>query len=175
MNNLFFYLHTKEKRDISMVILFASIILFNVFAYTKSKIPTQNRKINIWLFTIAMQHVFDSMIEFKYQGYWYFDKSPDWLGLLAHTVLIPPVNILLLSWYPYGSTFTKKVMYIGCWTIGVIIYEAITLISEPWGFFHLGWWELWFEFFVVPILILILVGYYKWIDKIEKILDNQRK
>lgn len=149
-----------------MFLLFISILLFNYIAYKKNKIPT-HRNISIWSFTIAFQVTFDVIIEFKYHGYWYFDKGVDWIGVLPHTLLIPPINILLLSWFPFKSNLLKKVIYITCWTLGVLIYEGLTLLPEPWGYFHLGWWELWYDSIVVPILILILLGYYKLICKLE--------
>ena len=123
-----------------------------------------------------MQNVTDVLIEFKYHGYWYFYKEVDWFGVLAHSILIPPVNILLLSWYPFHSSFTKQGIYIGFWTLGVIMYEALALNPEPWGYFHLGWWKLWFEFIVVPFLIFILISFYKWICKAEeRLLSTHNK
>jgi hypothetical protein len=149
-----------------MFLLFISILLFNYIAYKKNKIP-MHRSISIWSFTIAFQITFDVFIEFKYYGYWYFDKGVDWIGVLPHTLLIPPINILLLSWFPYNSNLFKQVIYITSWTIGALIYEGLTLLPEPWGYFHLGWWELWYDSIVVPILILILLAYYKMICKLE--------
>lgn len=64
-----------------MVLLFISIILFNVIAF--KKIPTMNRKVSIWTFIIAFQITFDSIVELKYNGYWYFVNGIDWLGFLA--------------------------------------------------------------------------------------------
>ena len=158
-----------------MVFLFISIILFNVIAFKKNKIPTMNRKVNIWTFTIALQVVFDVVIELKFKGYWYFDKGVDWMGVLAHTILIPPFNIMLLSLFPFNSSFVKKAIFISLCTVGIIIYEALVLIPEPWGFFHLGWWKLWYDTFCAPVLILILTGYYRWICKLEeKLLDNHK-
>ncbi|WP_338448400.1 hypothetical protein R4Z09_19480 [Niallia oryzisoli] len=155
-----------------MVLFFISIFLFNLIALIKNKIPSI-RNVSIWTFTIAFQVVFDVIVEFKYNGYWYFDKGIDWIGIVAHTVLIPPVNILLLSWFPFNSNLFKQAIYITCWTVGVIVYEALVLLPEPWGFFHLGWWKLWYDVFAIPILILILLGYYKVICKLEKkLLDN---
>lgn len=158
-----------------MIFLFISIILFNLIAFQKNKIASMNAMFSIWIFTIAFQNVFDVMVEFKYHGYWYFDKGIDWLGVLAHTLLIPLVNILFLSWFPFVSDLKRKVIYIASWTVGVIIYEALVLLPEPWGYFHLGWWHLWYELIVVPILLLILLVYYKWIGKLEVILLESYK
>lgn len=155
-----------------MIVLFISVILFNVIALKMNKIPTTNRIVHIWLFTITLQLLFDLVIEFKYQAYWYFGKDIDWVGMPAHIILIPPVNIMLLSWFPFKAPYFKKAIYISCWTIVSILYEAVSLLPEPWGFFHFGWWKLWYDLIIVPILILILLGYYKWICTIEKKLQN---
>ncbi len=49
----------------------------------------------------------------------------------------------------------------------------ITLLPEPWGFFHYGWWTLWHSAILNPILLIILLGYYKWVWKIEnKLIMN---
>jgi hypothetical protein len=119
-----------------MILLFISIFLFNLIALIKNKIPSI-RNVSIWTFTIAFQVVFDMIVEFKYNGYWYFDKGVDWFGILAHTALIPPVNIMLLSWFPFNTNLFKQAIYITCWTVGVIVYEALVLLPEPWGFFPL--------------------------------------
>lgn len=156
-----------------MVLLFISVIIFNLIALRKNKIPTMNRKVSIWTFTIAFQVVFDTVVEFRYGGYWYFEKGVDWLGLLAHTVLIPPINILILSWFPFKKGLIKKGIYIISWTVGIMLYEKLILLPDPWGFFHLGWWKLWYEVFNVPILILALIGYYKLICKLEKKLLDE--
>ncbi|CAM5559664.1 MULTISPECIES: hypothetical protein [Niallia] len=159
-----------------MVLLTISIILFNFIAYKKNKIPTMNRKVSLWTFTIAFQISFDVIIEFKYGGYWYFDKGVDWFGVFAHTILIPPINILFISYFPFNHSIIKKVLYITYWTVGITMYEALTLLPEPLGYFHLGWWKLWFEFIIVPILLLMILGYYKWISKLEMIaLDINKR
>ncbi|UGB28708.1 hypothetical protein [Metabacillus sp. B2-18] len=150
-----------------MILLFLSIIIFNLIALKLNKIPVKSRVVSIWTFTISFQLLFDLIIEFKLNGYWYFNKGVDWLGLLAHTVLIPPVNVMLLSFYPFNTNHYKQSIYIIACTLGIIVYESVSLLPEPWGFFHLGWWHIWYDLIVVPILILILLNYYKWICNIE--------
>lgn len=158
------------------MILYISIILFNYLAIKINKIPTMNRIVHIWLFSITFQLLFDIIVEFKYHGYWYFEKGVDLYGLPAHFLLTPPINVLLLSWFPYKSNILRQSIYIICWTIGVVTYEAIALLPEPWGFFHCGWWKLRYDLIVVPILILALAGFYKWIVTLEKkLIDSSKK
>lgn len=72
-----------------MIGLLIATILFNTIAFKTNKRLTKNQILHIWTFTICAQMTFDVMIEFKYWGYWYFDKNPNWGGLMAHIVLVP--------------------------------------------------------------------------------------
>jgi hypothetical protein len=156
-----------------MIGLMIAIILFNFIAFKTNKRLTTNQIVHIWTFTIAFQYSFDIIVEFKYHGYWYFSKGIDWIGVVAHTILIPPVNMMYLNWFPFYKRFSKKFMYIFLWVIGILIYETITLLPEPWGYFHYGWWKLRYAAIVDPILLLILLGYYKWIRTLEnKLIQN---
>ncbi|WP_308301710.1 hypothetical protein [Neobacillus cucumis] len=123
---------------------------------------------HIWAFTIAFQTVFDVYVDFKLHGYWYFSKGVDWNSFFALIFLVPPVNVIFLNYFPYNQELWKKILYIIGWEMGLLLYEAITLFPEPWGYFHYGWWTLWHSLFVNPILLMILVGYFKWICKLDK-------
>jgi hypothetical protein len=150
-----------------MIGLIIAIVLFNFIAFKTNKRLTTNQIVHIWTFTIAFQYSFDILVEFKYHGYWYFSKGIDWIGVVAHTILIPPVNMMYLNWFPFYKRFSKKFIYIFLWVIGILIYETITLLPEPWGYFHYGWWKLLYAAIVDPILLLIVLGYYKWIRTLE--------
>jgi len=151
-----------------MIGLTIAIIIFNIVAFKTNKRLTKNQIIHIWCFTIAFQQTFDLIIEFKYHGYWYFKKAIEWKGLLPHTILIPPVNMMFLNWYPLNSKISRQAGYIFFWVIAILIYEAITTLPEPWGYFHYGWWELWYAATINPILFLLLLAFYKWIVNAEK-------
>ncbi|WP_040208966.1 hypothetical protein [Neobacillus jeddahensis] len=151
-----------------MIGLLIAIFLFNIFAFKKNKILSSNQIVHIWTFTIAFQLIFDIFVEFKFHGYWYFDKEIDWAGILPHAFLVPAVNIIYLNWFPYNGKLIKKVLYITVFTVMIVLYEMVTLLPAPWGYFHYGWWTIWHAVFLDPILLLILLGYYKWICKLEK-------
>ncbi len=157
-----------------MILLFSSIVLFNFIAHKFAKRLSDNQICHIWCFTIALQVMFDLFMEYQYKAYWYFDKEVDFSGLLAHLFLIPPVNIIFLNWYPSKSSILKQVGYIAIWTCFVVIYEFISILPEPIGFFHLGWWEIWFDLFVAPTLFITLLGYYKYILILEKRIIESR-
>jgi hypothetical protein len=158
-----------------MIGLLIAIIVFNLIAFRTNTTLTLNQILHVWTFTIASQQTFDLLIEFKYEGYWYFGKEVDWMGLLAHTILIPPVNMMFLNWYPFKKKLRHKTRYIVIWVIAILIYETITLLPKPWGYFHYGWWKLWYAAIVDPILLLILLNYYKWIRKAENKLLTKDK
>lgn len=149
-----------------MIGLLSAIIIFNFIALKLNKL-TANQTLHIWMFTIAFQSVFDVMVEFKYKGYWYFTKEPNWAGILPHTILIPPVNVLFLSFFPFKKRRIVQFVYIFLWTIAIVAYEALTLLPEPWGYFNSGWWKLWHSAIVDPILFLILLAFFRYVKKVE--------
>ena len=155
-----------------MIGLFISVILFNIIAFKTNKL-NKNQIIHIWFFTIAFQVCFDIILDFKFKGYWYFKKDEiEWLGLLPHTFLVPPVNIIFLQWYPFSKGVLKRLSYIVIWVIAFLLYEFFTLLPEPWGYFHYGWWSIWHSAIMDPILLFILLKYYKYICKVEKQICN---
>ncbi|WKB36506.1 hypothetical protein QS257_05280 [Terrilactibacillus sp. S3-3] len=151
-----------------MIGLISAIILFNTIAFLMDKKLSKNEIVHIWTFTISFQLIVDLFIDVKYHGYWYFSKSIDWTSIPALTVLIPPINIIYLNWYPFRASFMKQLFYFAGWLIFIIIYEALALLPEPWGYFHYGWWKLTYSALINPFLLLFLFFYYKWIRKIEK-------
>ena len=151
-----------------MVGLIISIIVFNTVAYKENKLLIGSQVAHIWLFTIALQTVFDTYVDLKYHGYWYFSKNVDWESLIALVFLVPPVNVLFINWFPYGKKLAKQILYFIVWEAGLLFYEWLTLSPAPWGYFHYGWWSLWHSLFMNPILLLILMGYYKWISHLDR-------
>ncbi|WP_261304401.1 hypothetical protein [Paenibacillus andongensis] len=151
-----------------MIGLIIAIVGFNLIAFTTNKRLTANQIVHIWTFTSIFQGTFDSFVDFKFHAYWYFTKDIDWKGVPAHLALLPPVNMIFLNWYPFKSPLRVQTFYFIYWGIGTAMYELITLLPEPWGYLHYGWWRLWYSVLLNPILLLILLGYYKWIVKIEK-------
>lgn len=151
-----------------MIGLLLAILLFNLTAFTTNQRLTANQIVHIWVFTIAFQLSFDAFVEFKSHGYWYFGKEPDWQGLLAHTVLIPPVNMMFLNWYPFNRSLGRQVGYFTVWIFVILIYEMVAMLPEPWGFFYYGWWTLWHSLLLDPLLLIILLGYYRWICRLER-------
>nr|WP_106782868.1 hypothetical protein [Lysinibacillus timonensis] len=151
-----------------MIGLIIAIFIFNIVAFKTNKRLTTNQIIHIWTFTMILQLITDIYLDLKYHGYWYFYLEPDWLSLPAVTVLTPPVNILFLNWYPFHASFFKRLFFVLGWSILVLTYEAITLLPEPWGYFHYGWWKIWYSALCYPVLLMMVLFYYKWICKIEK-------
>lgn len=151
-----------------MLGLILAVVVFNLlFICCNKKKLTKNQIVQMWLFTILFQLSFDVFVSIKYGGYWYFTKEVDWKSIPAYVCLVPPVNLLFLNWYPYKSRLSKQIMYITGFHVFILIYEIVTLLPEPWGYFHYGWWNLWYSVVLNPILFLLLLGYYKFICKIE--------
>jgi len=151
-----------------MVGLMIAIIIANIILYKTNKKLSKSQMLHIWLFTTVFQMTFDIYVSLKFQSYWYFTKSIDWQTLPVYTLLVPPVNIIFLNFYPWKAPLSKRILYLICWNLGILIYESITLLPEPWGYFHYGWWTIWHSVVINPILFFILLKYYKWICNLEK-------
>lgn len=128
------------------------------------------------MFTVLFQVLFDIVINIKYGGYWYFSKGVDWKSAPAYFLLVPPVNLLFLNWYPFKSNLFKQTIYITGYHVFVLIYELFTLLPEPWGYFRYGWWNIWYSIVLNPFLFVILLVYYKWILKLEmhSVIEKER-
>ncbi|MCU9614797.1 hypothetical protein OEV98_14735 [Caldibacillus lycopersici] len=157
-----------------MIGLIIAMILFNIIAFKTNKRLSWNQILHIWMFTIAFQMSFDMMIEFKYFAYWYFGKKIEWQGFLPHFFIVPPVNILFLNLYPFEKSFLRKCLNIIIWDVVLVIYEAITILPKPWGYFHYGWWKLWHAAVLDPILLIILLLYYRLVLYVEAKAINHK-
>ena len=151
-----------------MIGLLLSVVLFNIIAFKINKRLTLSQIVQIWTFTIAFQLLFDLIIEFKLHSYWYFSGGVDWVGLIPRMVLIPPVNIIFLNLFPFGKSVMIKIAYVTSFVVAILLYELATLLPPPWGYFHYGWWKIWYSAILDPILLYILLGFYKWILRLEK-------
>ncbi|MGR3763082.1 CBO0543 family protein [Rossellomorea sp. NS-SX7] len=148
-----------------MLGLMIAVILFNFIAFKTNKILTAKQIAHIFAFTIAFQLSFDLYVDLKYHGYWYFTKAVDWAALPAHTILLPPVNMMFLNWYPFDQSRWRRILFIICWSAALLLYEVIALLPSPWGYFHNGWWSLGYSAVLDPILLIILLVYYKYFVK----------
>jgi hypothetical protein len=115
--------------------------MFNIVAFKTNKTLTFKEIAHLWVFTIAFQVTCDSYVDLKYHGYWYITQSVDWADLLTVTVLIPPVNMMFLNWFPFQRSLFKKFIYFSCWEVILLAFELLTLLPKPWGYFHYGWWQ----------------------------------
>lgn len=151
-----------------MVLCIISVLLFNFVVYKTNKRLTKNQVVHIWTFTIILLTWADIYIDEKTGGYWYFHKGIEWRNFIVYLLLIPPVNVIFLNWYPFNASKLKVFCYFVYWIIAITAYELLSLLPEPWGFFHYGWWNVGYSIICDPFLLLILLTYYKWICKIEK-------
>ncbi|HEO8418867.1 hypothetical protein [Niallia sp. FSL W8-0635] len=152
-----------------MLGLLLSVFIFNFIAYITNKKLTLNQVLHIWIFTIAFQQLFDLYIDVGYHAYWYFSKSEvDWESIIHILFLVPPVNIIFLNLYPMKKKILHKILFVFAWNFIIVGYEWLTLFPSPWGYFHYGWWKLSYSFCINPILLFILIKYYKLVTKLEK-------
>ena len=150
-----------------MILLYSSVLLFNLVAFKTVKRLSGNIIAHIWAFTIAFQMCFDIFVDTKYHGYWYVSQGIDWIAFPGYTMLIPPVNLVFLNFYPFQRPVAKHILYLVIWEVLILTYECLTLLPEPWGFLYYGWWTLWHSALINPVLLGILLAYYKLVKHLE--------
>lgn len=150
-----------------MIGIIIAVILFNLIALKVKKRLTRSEMLQIWLFTTLFQLMFDVFVSLKYHGYWYFTKGIDWQSLPVYLCIVPPVNIIFLNVYLSKSPLWKQLSFFLAWNVAIVIYEVLTLLPEPWGYFHYGWWKLYHSVIINPFLLLILLGFYKLVSRLE--------
>ncbi|MBD8026023.1 hypothetical protein H9636_05065 [Ureibacillus sp. Re31] len=152
-----------------MIGLIIAVILLNTVAFMTVKRLTKNQIVHMWMFTVVFQLFVDLYLGSRYNAYWYFDSSEiEWSDLPVRTFLTPPVILLFLNRFPFHASFFKRFLYLILWSIGCTIYEALALLPEPWGYFHYGWWKLAYSAPCYPILLVVVLAFYKWICRLEK-------
>jgi len=151
-----------------MVGIIVSVIIFNLISLKVKKRLTRSEMLQIWMFTALLQLVFDLFVSLKYHGYWYFNKGVDWGSLPVYLCLVPSVNVIFLNLYPLKRPLWKQLLFFLTWNVGIVLYEVLTLLPEPWGYFHYGWWKLYHSVLLNPFLLLILLGLYKLIGRMEQ-------
>ncbi|PKG23446.1 hypothetical protein [Niallia nealsonii] len=158
-----------------MIGLLIVVALFNFLAIKLNKRLNANRVLHIWMFTSTFQLLFDMFVDFKYLGYWYFTKEIDWISILYIIFLVQPVNIIFLNYYPFKKKIHSRVIFILGFNVLILLYEKIALLPEPWGYFHYGWWKIWYSAIINPILLISLILYYHYIVYLEqKIIRHSR-
>ncbi|RNC99533.1 hypothetical protein [Lysinibacillus halotolerans] len=154
-----------------MIGLIIAVILLNTVAFITVKRLTKNQIVHMWTFTVLFQLIVDLYLGTKYNAYWYFsDSEIEWSDLPVRIMLTPPFILMFLNFFPFRTSFLKRFLYIVFWSIVCVIYEALALLPEPWGYFHYGWWKLVYSVPIYPILLIIELAFYKWICKLEKAL-----
>ncbi|MFC7063117.1 hypothetical protein [Halobacillus seohaensis] len=147
--------------------LLVAILLFNSAAFLLNTKLTKSQSVHIWTFTIAVQVLVDFFLMGKYQAYWYFSQELNAKDLLVMTLVIPAVNIIFLNKYPFKRSLLRRVFYVLCFGTAITLYEAVILLPDPWGYFNHGWWRLWYSLLLYPLLLFIVLGFYKWIKALE--------
>ncbi|MBS4172197.1 hypothetical protein KHA87_02815 [Bacillus sp. FJAT-49736] len=155
-----------------MILLYTSAFIFNLVAFKASHKMSANKVVHIWCFTTAFQLIWDVFVSLKYHGYWYFTQGIDFSALPAYFLLVQPVNVIFLAWYPFKKPIKKRLYYIFIWLIFLLLYEELTTLPKPWGFFRYGWWNIWYSGLLDIILLSILIQFYKWISKLEDKIRN---
>lgn len=143
--------------DDIMTFLIISILILIILAVKIPKNMTRAEMYSTTFFATAFQMTTDMYLDVEYNLYTYFEKGADLTSFIPMFGLYPPASIILLNFFPYNKKMIVKLTYIVGWSIGLVIFEWLSIKS---GYFHHFKWRLWYSFFcylvIVPTLSLNL-------------------
>lgn len=148
-----------------MILIWLSLILFNVIAIYMPKRMTGIEIYATSFFALTFGIVTDVILDLHYDLYGYFYKGFHWRGLLALLLIYPAISTLFLNFFPFGRGFHRKVYYIAGWSLFSVMFEWI--VSQTEFFYHNGW-QLWHSALAYPIIFSMLAGNFKIIRRIIK-------
>ncbi|GAA4706951.1 CBO0543 family protein [Brevibacillus fulvus] len=150
---------------IRLIVLVASILLFNACAFL---VPKRLSHIEIYatmLFSCFFQLLLDFIFSAKYHLYGYFNENAEWRDLLVILGIYPAISILYVNYIPSGKRWGAKVCYILGWSIFSLIYEWVSLKA---GYFYYHGWKFWYSALLYPILLTIVVGNLTFVRNMAK-------
>lgn len=153
-----------------MLFLIFSVIVFNFFAVFIPKRISGIEILTTTLFALLFEFIVDSIFDFKYDLYGYFNKGVDYTGFIYVFGIYPAVNIVFLNLFPFKKDLINKVIYIFCWSMLAIIYELLFLWSKT---FYYNGWNIWYSAIAYPFILTILFCFYKYSHYLLKKYRNK--
>ncbi|MDP1442536.1 CBO0543 family protein [Priestia megaterium] len=150
---------------IAIVILYISVIIFNLIALRmKKKLEWIDYYASIF-FGLFAAELADRFTD-KYDMYGFF--NPYFIEVKTLWVLLgiyPAATMMIINWYPYSRSWIKKIFYIIGWSIFSTFYEYLSLKA---GFLYHHKWNLWYSAFSYPFLYAMLflnLRFFHWLKE----------
>ncbi|MEG6586719.1 CBO0543 family protein [Dendrosporobacter sp. 1207_IL3150] len=148
-----------------MIFLIVSILIFNVTAYFIPKRLTKLEMYSSSLFALLFAVIADKFLDLKYNLYGYFKPGLEWQTFVVAISIYPSANIIFLNYYPYRTSFLKKLVYVAGWCVFTVFFEWASIKS---GYFYYNGWTLWYSALCYPFIYLILAWNLSIIRKLKE-------
>jgi hypothetical protein len=144
-----------------VIFLILSVIVFNLIAILIPKRISSIEILTTTLFSLYLETMSNVFLDLKYDLYGYFTKGVNWESLLYVLGIYPSVNIMFLNYFPHKKKLLSIAMYILGWSFFAYIFELLFLWSKT---FYYNGWKFWYSIIIYPILYIILVCFYKYVN-----------
>lgn len=147
-----------------MLLMWITIFVLNGFVYMVRK---RLRIIEMYvtsLFSIYLALFADSILGGMFKLYSYFEAGVDWIDFVGAIGIYPAINILFLAFFPAKKNLIIKGMYILGWTLFALCYEFVAAHYST--FFQYSGWRLIYSVPIYPILYMILLYNFRFVDKL---------
>jgi hypothetical protein len=137
-----------------MLNIYISVLIFNLVAtFMKKKLSPLLFYACIY-FAIFWAEVSDRFAD-KYKLYYFF--NPKVIEVQTFWILLgiyPAATMIIINWFPYRKSWTRKAVYILAWSLFSTLYEWMSLRT---GFLHYDYWKLWYSGIVYPFIFSALM------------------
>ena len=148
-----------------MLTLYISVFVFNVVAIFMKKRLSSFEYYGSIFFGIFVAELTDRFTEWN-NTYYFFKPSKIVLkSLWVMLGIYPAAIMLIINWYPYNKSWSKKVLYILAWSAFSTFFEWISLKS---GYLHYTTWKLWYSAIMYPFMysgLILNVYFIRWLNK----------
>jgi hypothetical protein len=132
-----------------MFFLYISVIVFNLVTILMKKRLSSFEYYGSIFFGVFCAEISDRFAD-KYNLYYFF--NPKVIEVQTFWILLgiyPAATMMIINWFPYGKTWTIKVLYILAWSLFSVFFEWLFLKN---GFLHNVHWKLWYSALSYPFL-----------------------
>lgn len=151
-----------------MVFLIISIIVFYSICLLVTRRLTWIEILATTWFGLYFEAMTNVYLDLKYDLYGYFNKGVDWHALIPLLGIYPPLNYLILNFYPEGRGFLLITAYLLTWDLFSVIYELLSINA---GVFYHNGWQWWYSAIVYPPIFLILwyhLKFVRWLKRMKE-------
>jgi len=146
--------------------LFVSIACFSFVALRmKRRIPAHELYTTV-VFALFADVITDLYASFVFHAWGLFYVAEvEFASLLVIFGLYLPSAAMIVNWYPFGSSWRKRLGYLLAWSAFSTVYEWATL---QFGIVWHDRWNLFYSFLLYPFIYYMLIAQlrgYRWMKR----------